>query len=261
MKVLILGNSQDTGTFVAEEAKRQYRIREQLAAEFGEPVEIAVRNVWPSERMVNYVMRSVDEERPDLVYVNVTNYPYAYESLPLRVQRIFGKAGKPVGDAGMKLADSRRWSHNAAFRALRRFGQATIGGDTHFTPEQVIERYSELIRTLLRHEGTAVAVKGPMGKSRAATGRQRARAEAKRAKVHGALKSLCLQLHVYYAGSDTPAYVTSPPRKGTSVGDGLHSNAIGHQISAEDHFPLIRDAWREHVALSSPASAERARGS
>ncbi len=249
VKVLLLGNSNDTGAFVPEDAKRQYLLRDQLALEFGEPVEVFVRNAWPNQRMVGYVQRALDELNPDFVYLNLSSYAYTYESLPLRVRRIFGRmGGEAVGDAGMRLADSRKWSHNALFRGLRRAGQVTIGGDTHFTPEEVLARYEELIRLLLRREGTAIAVKGSMGRTKRGTARERARKEGRRLRVHQPLKQLCEQLHVYYAGSDEPLYVRSlRKRNGLRVGDGLHSNTAGHKDSADFQFEFFRDAWQQHL--------------
>ena len=256
MKVLILGNSNDTGAFVPEDVKRHRRLRDQLAAEFGEPVEVTVRNAWPNARMVDYASRAVAEAKPDLVFVNVTNYAYSYESTPLRVKRIFGKVGgERLGDAGLRVADSRKWSHNALFRATRRLAQATIGGDTHFTPDEVAERYERLIRTLLQHEGAVVVVKGPMGKGKADTARQRARKEARRQVVHQRLKQLCAQLHVSYVGSEDPYYLSHPRKKGTRVGDGMHSNPEGHRISAEEQFEYVAAAWRQHLALETPDTA------
>lgn len=257
MKVLILGNSEDTGSFVKDEAKRHHIIRDRLAEEFGEPVEVFVRNAWPNAGMVRYVTKAVEETAPDLVYLNMAAYPFAYESLPLRVKRLFGKVGgEKVGDAGMRLADSRRWSHNAVFRKLRAIGQATLGGDTHFTPEQVLERYQELVRVLIRSEGTVVAVKGPMAVTGGGTKRQLARKEARRQRVHRPMKAFCEQLHVYYVGLDEPLYRTKPVRKGTTVGDGLHSNAEGHKDAAPRHFEPIRDAWQAHISESTAPLVE-----
>lgn len=257
MKVLLLGNSQDTGSFVPDEAKRHFIIRDQLAEEFGEPVEVLVRNVWPNAGMVRYVTRAVDETEPDMVYLNMIAYPFTYESLPLRAKRIFGKVGgEKAGDAGMRLADSRKWSHNVVFRQLRRIGQATIGGDTHFTPEEVLDRYQELVRVLIRREGTLVAVKGPMAAIGGGNRRHRSRMEARRQRVHQPMKAFCDQLHVFYAGLDEPLYLTKPIRKGTTVGDGLHSNAEGHKDSASTHFVPIRDAWQGHISETSETLVE-----
>jgi hypothetical protein len=252
VKVLVFGNSNDTDGWVPEGSRRsQDIIRDRLAAEFGEPVEVVAKNTWPNDRMPSYVAKCIDEAQPDLVFFNVTTYPFAYESLPLRVRRIFGRFGEPLGDAGMRLAESKRWSHNAVFRTLRRWGQATIGGDTHFTPQEVIERYAEAIRVAARSEGTVVAVKGPFARGKKGTQRERNRQEVRRKPVHMALKQLCAQLHVHYAGSDEPYWRLRPTPKGAKAGDGLHSNEKGHAHLAEDHYAVVRDAWAAHIAFDT----------
>jgi hypothetical protein len=247
VKVLILGNSNDTGTFVPQDAKRSLIMRDMFAAEFGEPVEVATCNPWPDNRIVEFVEREVNRVEPDLVYLQINGYSFSYESLPLRVKRIFGKLGEPVGDAGMRLADNRTWSHNAAFRLLRRAGQATIGGDTHLTPEEVTARYSDLIRSLLRRENLVLVVKGPMGRSDRGTSREKARREARRQRVHPPLKALCEKLHVTYIGNDEPRFRTHKARKGTRVGDGMHANAEGHKDAALEHYAYLRGAWQAHL--------------
>ena len=256
MKVLILGNSNDTGAWVKPEEKRHNAIGARLAEEFGVPVEVTVRNCWPNERMVDYVARNLDEVQPDLVFLNITQFPFSYESTPLRVKRVLGKVGQPVGDAGFRIAESKRWSHNAVFRTLRSWAQATIGGDTHFTPAEARERYAELIRLLLRREGTVVAVKGPLGRNKTGiTRRERLRRERRRQEVHTHLKALCGQLHVPYYGSDEPYWVVRPAPKGTKAGDGTHANAAGHVHLSEDHYRYMRDAWARHLEETEPVKA------
>lgn len=256
VKVLILGNSNDTGAWVKPEEKRHTAIGARLAEEFGVPVEITARNCWPSERMANYVAKSMDELQPDLVFLNITTFSFSYESTPLRLKRVLGKVGEPVGDAGFRLAESKRWSHNAVFRTMRSWAQATIGGDTHFTPGEVTERYAELIRLLLRREGTVLAVKGPLGRSKKGiTRRERLRHERRRQEVHSHLKALCEQLHVPYYGSDDPYWVVKPQPKGIKAGDGTHANAAGHIHLADDHYSYLRDAWARHVEEGAAVSA------
>jgi hypothetical protein len=129
MKVLILGSSNDTQDW-GEGVRRRHEIaRDQLAQEFGEPVDVEVKNLWPNERVAEFVARWVTEAEPDLVYLNVTAYPFSYESLPLRLKRKLGPFGAAASRAGFDLAESKRWAHNAVFRTVRRWGQATIGGD------------------------------------------------------------------------------------------------------------------------------------
>jgi hypothetical protein len=243
---------------VKPEEKRHRQMGERLSAEFGVPVEMFVRNCWPNQRMAEFVARALDEVQPDLVYLNITTFPFSYESTPLRVKRILGKVGEPVGDAGFRLAESKRWSHNAVFRTLRSWAQATIGGDTHFTTSEVTERYSELIRLLLRREGTVIAVKGPLARSKKGiTKRERLRHERRRQEVHGAIKHLCEQLHVPYYGSDEPYWVVKPQPKGTKAGDGTHANAAGHQVLADDHYEKLRDAWARHLEEAADATPPR----
>src|SRR5262245_22723614 len=127
----MLGSSQDTGQWFEGGKKRHEIVQERLEQEFGEAVEFVIRPYWPTEQMPVLLERWVGEANPDMVYINVTAFPFAYESLPLRARRLLGRLGPGVGDAGLRFAGSKRWSHNAIFRTLRRCGQATIGGDTH----------------------------------------------------------------------------------------------------------------------------------
>lgn len=251
----MLGNSQDLGEWFEGGKKRHEIVQERLAAEFGETVEFVLKPCWPTERLAEMLGRWVAETGPDMVYINVTAFPFAYESLPLRFKRILGRFGPAVGDAGLRFADSKRWSHNVVFRKLRRYGQATIGGDTHFTCEQVVERVSEAIRVALRSEGVFLVVEGPLGRGEPElTRRERRRKESRRQVVHRALKSLCEQLHVYYIGSDSPLPPERQHVSGTTVGDGTHFNAAGHARLAEDLYENIRGAWLSRLTLEAPGT-------
>jgi hypothetical protein len=256
MKVLILGSSNDTQDWVEGGRKRHEIARDKLAVEFGEPVVVVVKNLWPNERVAEFVGRWMIESEPDVVYLNVTSYPFSYESLPLRLQRVLGRFGNGVGSASFQLADSRRWAHNAVFRTLRRWGQATLGGDTYFTPEQVVERMIETIRVIVRNEGTVLVVKGPHGRREPAiTKREQRRHEAKRLYVHAALRAACAQSHVEYVGRATPDWQVTTRPKGVLIGDGLHSNAVGHAYRADGLFVTIRDAWTAHLTADELATS------
>ncbi len=257
MKLLVLGNSNDTGAWVDPSARRHVQLGERLASEFGMPVEVVAKSTWPNDRMVPYVERVLDEVEPDMVFLNITTFPFAYESTPLRVKRVLRRVGgEPVGDAGMRLAGSKRWSHNAVFRTLRKLGKATVGGDTHFTTDEVVDRYGELIRLLARREGMAISVKGPFGRGRPGiTKRERERHEARRQRVHVPLQALCRQLHVPYTGSDAPYWQVQPRPKGLTVGDGTHANEAGHVYLADDHFGPLRAGWAEHLAKAGQPEA------
>jgi len=200
----------------------------------------------------------VQEFEPDIVYMNVLTYWYAYESVPLKLQRLLGKrVGTAVGEAGASFGRSRRWSHNIVGRNVRKWLQAAIGGDPNFTTSVVIERCADAISRIVRREGVVLIVKGGRGMSRGGlTKREQARKEARRLEVHYAMKTLCAQKHVRYIGSETPRWKIEPSRpKGTRVGDGVHSNAKGHVISADRLHGFIREAWIEHLQELEPAAA------
>lgn len=250
MRVLLLGNSNDL-TKVAGRSRADV-IRDLMAAEFGEPVEMITRATWPTERMAEMAEGWAAEFEPDVIFLLLGSFWFQHESVPLRLQRVLGRLGTPVGDAGFKLADSKRWGHNRVFRALRRAAQLTIGGDSHFTPDQVIERATSTIRTLLRHESALLVVQLPMGTNRyGSTERRQQALERKRIHVHDTLARLCEQLHVPYGAAPRPQYLDEP--KGLRVGDGLHLNEQGHVKRAEEYFATIRDAWSAHGGLRAVA--------
>lgn len=257
MRILMLGNSNDI-TKVAGRSRGDV-IRDLMAAEFGEPVEVVVRATWPTPRMAEMASGWAAEFEPDLVFLLLGSFWFQHESVPLRLQRVLGRIGTPVGDAGFKLADSKRWGHNRAFRALRRAAQLTIGGDSHFTPEQVTERSMETIRALARHESSVLVVQLPMGTNRYGSTERRQRAlERKRISVHDALARFCDQVHVPYGPAPRPQYLDEP--KGTRVGDGVHLNESGHVLRAEQYFAVIRDAWRAHLGVPAMSREGEAGG-
>lgn len=254
MRVLFLGSSNDAGNWVLPTQKKHAITAQRLEAELGEPVEFIVKGIWPTEDLHKRVEAWIEESRPDVIYLNTGSHWFLYRSVPDRVKRLLGKVGgERIGEAGARIARSERWAYNAPFRALRKFLQETIGGDTYFTTQQVIERMSECLRVSVRSERTVVVVKGPHGKRRYSS-RKRAfeRDERERLKLHAALERLCAQLHATYDGvgeggvRDQPAY-----QKGTTAGDGLHANAIRHAHEADVLYAGIRRGLEAAGRLTS----------
>ena len=259
MRILFLGSSNDTGNWVAPTQKKHVIAGQRLEADLGEPVEWVVKGIWPTPELPGKVAEWIDEARPDVIYLNTGSYWFLYRSVPNRVKRLLNRVGgEAVGDAGARVAKSERWAYNPVFRGLRKVLQETIGGDTYFTTQQVIDRMSECIRVAVRDEGTVVVVKGPHGKARLSA-RKRAfeRDERERLKLHHALEDLCAQLHATYDGvgeggvRDQPAY-----QRGTTVGDGLHANEVRHAHEAEMLYQGIRRGLE--VSGRLPASREPA---
>ncbi|MBK6318175.1 MAG: hypothetical protein IPF51_05255 [Dehalococcoidia bacterium] len=261
MRVLLLGSSNDTGSWVRQTEKKHVLAGERLEAELGEPVEWVVKGVWPTPELPGLVERWVEESQPDLVYVNTGSYWFLYRSVPLRVERLLGRVGgERLGDAGARVAKSKRWAYNAPFRFTRRVLQATIGGDTNFTTQQVIDRMSDCVRIAARAEGAVVVVKGPHGKARLSA-RKRAfeRDERERLKLHKALEDLCAELHVTYDGVGEGGVRNQPAfLGGTTVGDGLHANEVRHVHEADVLYQGIRAGIVAAGRLGPAASGHQA---
>jgi hypothetical protein len=246
----MLVNSNDTKTFTTG-PKRFEIVARRMEEEFGEPVELSVKSVWPRETMPAVIEKWMDETQPDLVYLNVVALWFQYESVPLRARRIFGLGTKSVGDAIFSMANAQWWMRNAVFRGLRNGARWVVGGDHHFTREQVVERVGESVRIMARREDTVVVVKGARALAQHGTNfyRQR-RADRDRDWVDAAVRRLCEQHHAVYTGLEVG---TNVQRRGMKhrADDRLHLNAQGHLASADDHFPPIRDAWAAHLRATS----------
>ena len=193
MKILRLTNSNDFYGDVAD-SDRGYRLIEAaLKDECGVEVETIRRTIWPADDLPDIVERWVNEHRPDMVFLKTSSYWYSYESVPLKFQRKLGRVGKVAGDAGLKAATTPSVAHNAVFRKLRYFAQATIGGDTNFTVDYSIQTVEAVIRRVLRHEDTLLVVRGSRG------GRDRpevpkkvaARHETRRVEFNTRLNQIC----------------------------------------------------------------------
>jgi hypothetical protein len=233
MKVLLLGNSNDGGSWIGDGRKRHEIVADQLAELTGQPVDVVTKSIWPNPGLEKAVESWVEQHEPDVVYLTMLSYWFQYRSVPLRVRRLLGPLGPKVSDAGFRFAESPRWAHNAVFRGIRRSLQRTVGGDTHFTPDEVVDRITGVIRVLLRHEGLVVAIQGADGRTDYAfSNRGRRRNEQRRLYVADRMKSWCQEHHVTYENSETAVYKLDPVLARNRVGDGLHANALWHERSA-----------------------------
>jgi hypothetical protein len=222
---------------------RSNLIARQMEEATGEPVDIVVKAIWPNERLLDLVEQWMEEEQPDIVMLRTVSFWFNYESVPLRVERLLGPIGRPVKDAGLGLAKSSWLGERAVFHWLRQWAQRTIGGDTYFTPEQVIERQSAVVRAIVRREGVGLVAYLPKARSDYyPSAKIKRRAEERRRKVHDALARLCEELHVPYHGSGHALYLTETP---TTVGDRLHGDASEHRRRAHEDLPYLLGAWEK----------------
>lgn len=242
MKVLFLGNSSEVYGKLDPADRRTSRAAQSLEEAFGEPVEMLTRTVWPTPALPATVEKWMGEFQPDMVYLNVISFWFNYESVPLKFERVLGRIGKPLTNAGIKASQTRWPGHTRAFHWVREKSQRVIGGATFFEPEDVIAVVTDCARMAVRHENVVVVVKGPRGSGAYhGVGRSRSRAEERRQRVHAALSRLCEELHVDYVGVERPIHLTNP--RGDLLPDKLHRGAEGHEQSGREIAEILRAAW------------------
>jgi hypothetical protein len=246
VKILRLGNSNDAEGRVAPEDMTHRVLERALHEATGEDVETVIKRAWPTPELPRAVARWMETLHPDVVVLRVPAFWFNYESVPLKLERKLGRLGKSLGDAGFKAAGTPWLADNALFHAGRRLAQVTVGGATNFTTEEVIENVSAVVRTVLRAEGAAFLLSGPGGRvNHAPTRRAQARDEARRLRVHEALRDLCQQLHVEYLGSDVALFGTAAAPK--LLKDRLHSTGESNAARASDELDaVLRALGRPH---------------
>lgn len=254
VKLLLIGNSNDVVQWAGTGESTEDALRRLLSEEFHEPAEVTVKSIWPAATFPATLQKWLDRYQPDVVYLNVVGFWFLYESVPLRLERLGGRFGRKLGEAGLKAAGNPALSHNLPFRLLRNLAQRTIGGDTNFTPQQVVDCVSECVRNVVRREGTLLVVSGPGGRNKhAVTRRRQQRDEKRRLWVDRALQTLCEQLHVQYEREAAPLWQTGE-WKDKHIGDGLHFNSEAKFSRAEKISASVREAWLAEQARYSAAT-------
>ncbi|MFN0096659.1 MAG: hypothetical protein ACKVVT_18025 [Dehalococcoidia bacterium] len=232
MKLLRLGSSQDAPGRVPGQFSLNNLIQEGLSRELGEPIEVITKPAWPNARMPEMVRRWMDEYEPDMVAMRTVGYWFMYESVPIKLRRRFGRVGKKIGDAGHNASDVPWLAFNPGFRLGRRIATRLIGGETNFTPDEVVNTLQACIKEVVRHEGTILYVNGPGGRSRHGDYSKQgiARMEARRQYVTRRMAEVCAQHRVTFIPHEVPMYElgTVPPRGK----DALHYDVEGNLVEA-----------------------------
>lgn len=207
MKILRLTTSNDT-VHQGQGSRLDWIAR--LGEErLGEPVEIVSKAVWPDGRLPATVEKWIDREQPDVVWMLLQSFWYEYLSVPKKLERKFGRAGKAASEVGFKAADKPLVANNFAFRAGRRLLQKTVGGDPHFTPDALYETVEGVARVALRAEGRQFVVWGPFSYTNyGTTGRQERRQSRWRARLIARVRALSEELHFFFEAPDRPYWQT-----------------------------------------------------
>ena len=237
MKVLWLGNSDDVGLAADRRGGRSIDVAQRLLEEdTGGPVEITGRVIWPSPGLPDLIGGWVERYEPDVVMFKVNGYWYLYRSVPLRLERAFGRvAGGSIAKAGRATADIPWLAHTRAYHAARRMARRTIGAATFFTPAEVAGIVDRCIRRILQSERVGVVVWSPVG---AWEGAPAGAAEH----VFDALDPLCRQLGVIHVAwkPGTP----DPTADFFETGDRIHRANDGHNWYGEREARAINSAWQ-----------------
>ncbi len=256
MRILRLGSSNDRQDDVPAEFLSFKVVESALAAASSEPVDTVLRGIWPSAELPGLIDGWMERYQPDLVYFRVNPFWYSYESTPLRLRRKLGPVGGAVSRVGLRAGQSPRLARRRLFRIGRDLALRTIGGDAHFTPDQVLETAEACVSRILRHEGVGLVVVGMLGRrlviNDSETGERRR--QARRLDVHQRLQELCAARHVRYLGwVEAEAPDTAGP---DFAADRLHRNTQGQQAIGAIEAEAMLAAWRESAGV--PSTAEKA---
>jgi hypothetical protein len=242
VKILRITTSEDSEPRVPELERTPAVAARVITDLTGEPVENVQRVFWPTADFPDVVSRWLGKYRPDVVFMVVTSYAFTFESVPLRLERRLGRAGRLINARAQQVAGIHTISDRQVFRLARKGAFRLIGADAHFTPREVLDTTEAAIRRILAFEDVVLAVRGPRrplavdGGTRAIT-----RAERKRQFVNTGLKAICAKHHVALHVFEQPPFATDDDDR--TFGDRIHANASAQLVEGELQGEFIAKAW------------------
>lgn len=256
MLVLRLTNSDDFNPAVPADRRAPAVAAAAFERLTGQPLETVGRVIWPSAELPDIVEAWLAKYRPELVLFRVSSYWCTYESVPIRLRRRFGRAGAMAVRAAERAGESPRLPSTLPFRIGRTLATRVIGGDPHFTPEQVIELTGGVLRRVLAGETVPTLVRGPVTAYNAGgDARGAARAARRIHALDSGLEALCGRLHVPYASQVGEGGV---PGNRTYFGaDRIHRSVQGHYETGAAEGVAMARVWlaaRAGDGLAAPVS-------
>lgn len=250
MKVLRLTTSNDV--VISGPGSRTDRIERLASERLGEQVTLTTKAVWPDARLGPAVEKWIEKEQPDVVWMLVQSFWFEYVSVPKRLERKFGRVGKTASNVGFKAADVSWLATTLPFRMGRRFLQKTVGGDPHFTVDELYRAVEEVARVSLRGEGRQFVAYGPFSYVNYGTTRAQTRtAIDRRRALIARIRALANELHFAYVAPDRPHWQTRPAMHMHS--DLFHFAQDAQQQLAETEVDLLVTVWQSAVSGESPA--------
>ena len=241
MRVLRLGTSNDAAGSLPED-QRGWKIAERRLAEAtGDPVETILKGAWPNAAFASRLESWMDEYKPDLVVLQINNFWYGYESIPLWFERRLGRPGVSVNRIGLKLRNSPRFADSRWAQLVSRSLLRVLPSTTHFTIPEVATCMEGAMRKILAREGIILLVRGnddwasmPM-----ASRRFNRRNHARNAAMSSAMRSMCERLRVPYVQRPT----LQAGELQTVNGAGWHYDAQGERQGGEFDAEAMTAAW------------------
>lgn len=240
MRILRLTNSSDLHPGVPE-SERSTGVSGHLIEEStGEEVESLVKAIWPTKKLPPAVERWMDSFQPDVVFFRLSSYWVAYESVPLRVERRLGWLGKPIARAGVRVGEQPWIVQRRAFKWFRAWLLRMIGGDTHFTPQQVAEVLDEVFAKVVARESIVPVVRGTsliVNSPRTRAGLRRSQRRV--AELNALVEASCKRHRIPFV-PEAPANTVSETR----LQDDLHDSAAAHRKLGEEEAAAILEEWQ-----------------
>ncbi|MGE3073539.1 MAG: SGNH/GDSL hydrolase family protein [Dehalococcoidia bacterium] len=240
MKILRLTNSSDIHPGVTPEQRSPAVCERVISEALGEPVETVVKTMWPTPAFSGVLGRWLEQYEPDVVFIRLSSFWVAYESVPLRIQRKLGRAGTPIAAAGLRLGDRPWLVERGVYKGGRKLVVRTIGGDTHFTPAEVGAVFDAVFRNIAAKESILPVVRGTnllLNSAGTKSGMQRTKQRV--AALNHETEAACIRHHVTFF-PEPPAEALSDSR----LGDELHDSPEAHERLGIDDANAILEAWR-----------------
>ncbi len=228
-------------------------MRERLEGELGQPVEVTVRPTWPTEALPGLVEKWLDQYQPDIVFMSVPSFWFLYESVPLKLQRWGGPAGRWLARLGLASANTKPLAHRRVYHWFRWAAMRTIGGAPHFEPEEVMV-VEPVLRSVARAESIGLAVRGPQSSAPwSTTSHRRAWRDARQQRLEGRLWPLCEELHASLVEPGGGQTRTGDYRSG----DRNHRTGVAFQAMVEADVRACVAAWeRAHPGAAPKMRSE-----
>ena len=107
MLVLRIGTSNDVAGGLPEEQRAWHIASRMLGEASGEPVETILKRAWPTAEIPDHVGRWMDEYHPDVVVLQVSNFWYGHESVPLWLEQFDAQIAQNKRDFETRFAKAR----------------------------------------------------------------------------------------------------------------------------------------------------------